>query len=65
MASKFRKLLSFKINSHSNDVVNSNEFRTNDVIKASHLDNFHKWDMPKSILKLFKKSVYLAFKLLF
>jgi len=47
MVSKFRKLLPFKIDSHSSDIVNSNEFRTNDLIKAPSPDNFHKWDIPK------------------
>jgi len=28
-------------------MVNSNEIRTNDLIKAPPPDNFHKWDIPK------------------
>ena len=47
MASKFRKLLSIRLDSRNTDVVNSNEIRTNDLIKAPSLDNFHKWDIPK------------------
>ena len=46
MASKFRKLLSFKLDSHNSDIVNNNEIRTNDLIKATSPDNFHKWDIP-------------------
>ena len=41
MASTFRKLLSFRLNSHNSDVVNSNEIRINDLIKAPSRDNFH------------------------
>ena len=47
MASKFRKLLSFKIDRRSSDIVNSNEFRTKDLMKSPSPDNFYKWDIPK------------------
>ena len=40
MARKFRKLLSFKIDSRSSDIVNSNEFRTKDLMKSPSPDNF-------------------------
>ena len=46
MASKFRKLLSSTIDSHSNDMDNSNEIRTNALIKAPSPNNFHNWDIP-------------------
>ena len=46
MASKFRKLLSFKLNSRNSDIVNSNEPSTNGLIKAPPPDNFYKWDIP-------------------
>ena len=41
------QLVSFRIYSHNSDIVNSNEFRTNDLIKAASSDNFHKWDIAK------------------
>ena len=47
MASKFRKLLSFRIDSHSSDILNSNEIRTNSLIKAPSHDNFPNLDIPK------------------
>ena len=47
MASKFRKLFSFTIDSRSSDIVNSNEFRTKDLVKSPSPDNFYKWDIPK------------------
>ena len=47
MASKFRKLLSFRLDSCNSDIVNSNVITTNDLIKALSPDNFHKWDIPK------------------
>jgi len=47
MASKFRKLLSFRLDSRNIDIVNSDEIRTNDHIKASSPNNFDKWDIPK------------------
>jgi len=46
MASKFRKLLSFRLDSRNSDIVNSGEIRTNDHINASSPDNFDKWDIP-------------------
>jgi len=46
MVSKFRKLLSFRLDSCNTDIVNSGEIRTNDHIKASSPDNFDKWDIP-------------------
>ena len=47
MASKLRKSLSFKMDSRSGDIVNSNEFRTKDLVKSPSPDNFYKWDIPK------------------
>ena len=47
MASKFRKLLSLGLGSRNSDIVNSNEIRTNDLIKAPSPDNLHKRDIPK------------------
>jgi len=67
VASKFRKLLSFKIGSHGSEIVNSNEFRTNDPIKAPPPDNFHKWDIPKAnietIYKISTFSLQIAFSI--
>jgi len=47
MASKFKKLLSFRLNSRNCDIVNSNEIRTHDVIKAPSPNNFYNCDIPK------------------
>ena len=65
MAIKFRKLLSFKIDSHSSDIVNSNEFRTNDLIKALSPDNFHKWDIPKVNIETIYKIGAFSFQTIF
>ena len=46
-ASKFKKLLLLKMDSRSSDIVNSNEFRTKDLVKSPSPDNFYKWDIPK------------------
>ena len=51
MGSNFRKLLSFKMDSRSSDIVNSNEFRTKDLVKSPSPDNFYKWDIPKVNIK--------------
>jgi len=59
MASKFRKLLSFRLDSRNSDIVNSNEIRTNDLIMASPPENFHKWDIPKvNIETIYKISTF-------
>ena len=67
MASKFRKLLSFKIDSRSSDIVNSNEFRTKDLMKSPSTDNFYKWDIPKvnteTIYKIGRFSFQTAFSI--
>jgi len=47
MASKFKKLLSFRLDSRNCDIVNSNVITTNDLIKVPSPDNFHKRDIPK------------------
>ena len=47
MASKFRKLLSFRVDSHSSDIVISNEIRIHSLVKVPSPDNFHNWDIPK------------------
>jgi len=61
MASRFRKLL-FKIGSRSNDIVNSNELRTNDRTKAPPPDNFHKWDIPKINIEIIYKISTFSFQ---
>ena len=48
MASKFRKLLSFRLDNPNSDIVNSDEIRTNVYTKASSPYNFDKWDIPKA-----------------
>ena len=48
MASKFRKLLPFRLDSRNSDIVNSDEIRTNVHIKVSCPNNFDKWDIPKA-----------------
>jgi len=47
MASRFKKLLSFRLDGRNSDIVNSNKIRTNDLIEASPPDNFYKWDIRK------------------
>jgi len=47
MASKFRKLFSFRQDSCNSDIVINDEIRTNDHIKASSANNFDRWDIPK------------------
>ena len=64
MASKFRKLLSFTIDSRSSDIVNNNEFRAKDLVKSPSPDNFYKWDIPKVNIKTITKLVHSALKLL-
>ena len=67
MGSKFRKLLSFKMDSRSSDIVNSNEFRTKDLVKSPSPDNFYKWDIPKvnfeTIYKIGRFSFQTAFSI--
>jgi len=65
VARKFRKLLSFKIDSHGSDIVNSNEFRTNDLIEAPSHDNFHTWDIPKVNIETIYKIVTFSFQTAF
>ena len=50
-ASKFKKLLLLKMDSRSSDIVNSNEFRTKDLVKSPSPDNFYKWYIPKVNIK--------------
>jgi len=67
MANKFKKLLSFNVESHSSDIVNSIKSSTNGIIKAPSPDNFHKWDIPKinieTIYKIGTFSVQTAFSI--
>ena len=65
MASKFRKLLSFRLDSRNSDIVNSNEIRTNDLIKAPSPDNFHKWDIPKVNIETIYKIGTFSFQTTF
>ena len=65
MASKFRKLLSFKIDRRSSDIVNSNEFRTKDLMKSPSPDNFYKWDIPKVNIKTILKIGTFGFQTAF
>ena len=51
MANKFRKLLSFKMDSRSSDTVNGNEFWIKDLVKSPSPDKFYKWDIPKVNIK--------------
>jgi len=59
------KLLSFKVESHSSDIVNSMESRTNDLIKAPSPDNFHKWDIPKVNIETIYKIGTFSFQIAF
>ena len=65
MASKLKNLLSLKIDSHGSDIVNSNEFRTNDLVKAPSPDNFHKWDIPKVNIETIYKIGTFSFQTAF
>ena len=65
MVRKFRKLLSFRLDSHSNDIVSSNEFRTNDLIKAPSPDNFHTWHIPKVNIETIYKIGTFSFQTAF
>ena len=65
MASKFRKLLSFKMDSRSSDIVNSNEFRTKDLMKSPSNDNFYKWDIPKVNIETIYKIGTFSFRTAF
>ena len=65
MASKFRKLLSFKMGSHSSDTVNSNEFRTKDLVKSPSPNNFYKLDIPKVNIKTIYKIGTFSFQTAF
>ena len=67
MASKFRKLLLFKMDSRSSDILNSNVFRTEGLVKSPSPDNFYKWDIPnvnvKTICKIGTFSFQIAFSI--
>ena len=65
MTSNFRKLLSFKLDSRNSDIVNSNEIRTNDPIKALSPDNFHKRNIPKVNIEIIYKIVTFDFQTAF
>ena len=65
MASKFRNLLSFTIDSRSSDIVNSNEFRTKDLVKSPSPDNFYKCDIPKVNIKTIYKIGTFGFQTAF
>ena len=65
MASKFRKLLLFKMDNRSNDIVNSIEFGTKDLVKSPSADNFYKWDIPKVNIKTIYKIGTFGFQTAF
>ena len=65
MASKFRNLLSFTIDSRSSDIVNSNAFRTKDLVKSPSPDNFYKCDILKVNIKTIYKICTLSFQTAF
>ena len=66
-ASKFKKLLLLKMDSRSSDIVNSNEFRTKDLVKSPSPGNFYKWDIRKvnieTIYKIGRFSFQTAFSI--
>ena len=64
-ASKFKKLLLLKMDSRSSDIVNSNEFRTKDVVKSPSPNNFNKWDIPKVNIKTIYKIGTFSFQTAF
>ena len=64
-ASKFKKLLLLKMDSRSSDIVNSNEFRTKDLVKSPSPDNFYKWDIPKVNIKTIYKIGTFSFQTAF
>ena len=61
MATKFRKLMSFRLDSRNSDIAFSNEIRGNDLIKAPSPDIFHKWDVPKANIETTYKIATLRF----
>lgn len=65
MASEFRNLMSFRLDSRNSDMVNSNEIRANDLIKAPSPDNFHKWDIPKVNIETIYKIGTFSFQTAF
>jgi len=65
MASKFNKSLCFRLDSHNSDIVNSNEFKTNGLVKAPSPDNFHKWDISKVNIETIYKIDTFSFKTAF
>ena len=65
IASNLWKFLSFKMDSRSNDIVNSYEFRTKDLVKSPTPDNFYKWDIPKVNIKTIYKICTFGFQTAF
>ena len=63
MANKFRKLLSFKMDSRSSDTVNGNEFWIKDLVKSPSPDNFYKCDIPKVNIKTIYKIGTFSFQI--
>ena len=65
MASKIKKLLPFTLNSENSDIVNNNEIRTNDLIKAPSPNNFLKWDIPNVNVETIYKTGTFNFRTAF
>ena len=65
MASEFRKLLSFKMGSHSIDIVSSNVVRAKDLVKSPSPNNFYKLDIPKVNIKTIYKIGTFSFQTAF
>ena len=57
--------MSFKRDSRSSDIVNSNEFRTKDLVKSPSPDNFYKWDTLKVNIKTIYKIGTFSFQIAF
>ena len=62
MANRFRRLLSFGLDSRNQNIVNSNEQRTGPIYKAPSPDNFANWVMPRMDIDARTKLAYLNLK---
>ena len=62
MANRFRRLLSFGLDSRNQNIVNSNEQRTRPIYKAPSPDNFANWVMPRTDIDTLYKIGLFEFK---